>query len=271
MHGPVNVLADANHTLQVAQQAPVDLPVILKKIKDAEGKQGFTDLQGDLSETDDRAALMARINQLAIITSFALKSSTIEKEVSMKQGGQSIDFTAVLEQSGNGFNHLVDYKQNWKIVFFRKQDVFIYSLEKDVSGSTFLKEWIYARSPNAPSGTCYTWKFLSTPFGWPLTVEQGADNLWALYRNMPISDVHFSDLKQREHISSVVHKLLPKVYFPFHELLVEIPVIQYTTMEGDKRTGVMKADSQGGLSLCAPASVNDYPLLIDPSFLMKTS
>lgn len=264
-----SALADDLPILQVAENPPSDLSFILKKIKDRESKEGFSDLQGDLSETQDKASLMSTISQLKIVTTFSLKSPTIEKRITMKQGSQDTAFTAVLDQTGKSFKHLVDYQKNWKIIFFRHQDVFIYSLQKDHDGNTFLKEWIYARAPNTPSGSCYTWKFHPDPFGWPVTVEQETGGQWGVYRNMPVSDVHFSDFKKREHISSVVHKLLPKVYFPFHELLVEVPTVEYRTMEETKRIGILQANGNDGLAVCAPASTSDYPLLIDPSFMIK--
>ena len=173
--------------------------------------------------------------------------------------------------------------------------MFVYTQTAGERNTVELKEWIYARGPNNNAGSAWQWILKSEMTQWPLTLDMGDNGQARIERNMPFAGIPIASMARSKYMLDVlVHHDWDNVrkYFPFHEEISTVPPVLFWTSEGIQRqadltvvnTSAQNAqkpprgidwpgwDARWGsaLQVSLKAKPQEYPLLIDPSFVFSS-
>jgi hypothetical protein len=279
---------------------PKDMEAILKKVSAKEEQVPAGGSAARIVIKDDRIIFVPKPGIMDVSISFADKSPTIIKQVMLKNSatGDDFAFEAVLKNANQPFKHEIKQVNGQDaLVFFNDVDILVYTQTAAPNGAIQLKEWVYARKPNSPRGSEWTWTFDSAQGQWPLSLGLGNSGEAQVYRNMPITGVPIEGKARMQYVMNAMVKIVQNEpvdrRFPFHEIVSAIPPSQYWTNEGIIRQasiGVSNANVlphikpgedpnifttwdhywQSYFKVAVPAQPQEYPLLIDPTLVLDS-
>ncbi len=270
---------------------PPDLTQILHKIAEHQRRLYQAPQESAVIQIKDDQIIFADPSGKANADmAFSGKSKTIAKHITLRDGDDPYAFSVLLQKTGADYNHVVQ-KINGAdaLVFFKDEEVFVYTQAQGEDGRLHLKEWIYARKPNAPDGSFWEWIFVADQLQWPITLDMDQNGQAMVYRNMPIAGFPIDVRARYNYMMQMMLKSTDNIkkFFPFKEELATIPPTEFWTREGIKlpadvavsntsdydvsqlephRMNFKKWDKlwQSVLKVSVKAKPSDYPLLIDP-------
>ncbi len=205
-------------------------------------------------------------------TQFYLHTSTIDKRISISRGDKDLkdlDMSArirlTLDNEGRSFKQFL-YK-GWVVpvyVYDREEDMFIYVQTKDGKGGVVTKEWIYARKPNCPQGSIYSWKVLSEQFNRRFVFEADENGAVRLKRQVVVAGIDPNDYDKQRHAVDLIHKVSKgEWYISGEDVIADVPSVIYQTKEGVRKKAAFNIQNHNSMVEVIHESAANYPLLIE--------
>ena len=271
---------------------PSDLNSILQKISKEENRAADSATKpSGVKIANNEIAFVDEGGVLNAATYFSENSPSINKHIGLKLGDEDYAFSVALENFDKSFSHsVVKINGHDALIFFNDENVFVYTQAPGEDGHIDLKEWIYARKPNTPTGSVWQWNFVADQLQWPITLGLDAQGQAKIYRNVPISGFPIATPTRYKYMMEMMLKPFDTVkkFFPFQEEIATVPNIKYRTQEGiehQAEIGVLNTsakndllDKQGHrmnfkawdqhwqseLKISIKASPQEYPILVSP-------
>jgi hypothetical protein len=231
-----------------------------------------------VSVTVDASNVKPRNNEkpprLNITTNFYLNSPTVDKRVFINHPKAVYTFSAFLDRVGGeairegtarAFKaEALERNGRWWLIYDNGTDAIAYNQSARDSQTVELKEWIYARSPNAAGGgSRYDWHFGA--MGRRARLSDMGEGRVGLHHEILVSGLDNNNEAERKRILGVVRTALPGVYIDEAPLTAILEPVVYWTADGEKRRGRYDITDRNTLSITIDEPSRNYPLLIDPT------
>lgn len=212
---------------------------------------------------------------ISISTSFFRKTPTVEKQFIIQSPRMSYLFRAMLDSTGipgslpdslaskKFSNETLQLGDQWWLIYDNDTDVIAYNQGEGEDSSVELKEWIYAREPNAPTGSRYNWSF--SAMGRRAHIKPVDDKRVGVHQDIVINGLAPDNEKERERIIGVVKKAMPYAYVLESPLTAVLEPVVYWTNDGIKREGRYEITGRNTVSIAIDEQKKNYPLVIDPT------
>jgi hypothetical protein len=264
--------------------APSDLEDVLKKIA---GRQPAVDPSSAVRIVfqGERIAFEGQ----PVDVDFDSQKGTLSKHFRLKKAKEDYGFSAVLQSSKEYDRVIRQVGGIDALIFFNDEEVFVYTQTLS-AGRLAFQEWIYARKPNGPRGSQWSWVLKADAWHWPITMEAGEDGVTRVNRHLPFAGIPIDQKARHNYMLQMMLKFKSgdyvKKYFPFSESVASIPPVRFWNREGIERqanVGVMntsvvdpdKPKPEHGLdfnawndywqsvyTIAVSAPPQEYPLLI---------
>ncbi len=216
---------------------PPELKDMIKRIEQRQLLTGRLPKEPAKIVYNENSAIFLQSSGEDVAITFNIKASTIEKHFRLKKSQDGYAFVMTLQNSGAPYEYQVKQIHGMDALFcFGRTENFVYTQEQDDRGLIELKEWIYAKAPNAKDGSQWAWQFKSEPWQWPISLEMGADGVSTVNRNMPFAGIPIEGKARSQFMLNMMVQFKAdqpvKKYFPYSEKVVNMPPAQYITKEG---------------------------------------
>ncbi len=266
--------------LPVSSQAedipPALMPAIKAIMVKAQGDEtvGLSNTEVKVNYSKDVFSCQIKIplngKDLSISTNFYRKTPTVDKKVFINYDTTSYMFTGLLKNAKMPFKSVVytEGALQW-LIYDNDVDVIAYRQHAKDKDTIELKEWIYARKPNSKYGSRYEWQYKS--MGRNVVLESAKDGSVSLYQEMVINGIDKNDRKKRDQVMTTVKKALPDYKIMDKMLTAVLEPVTYWTNDGIKKQGKYKILDQKTLTVIIDEPATSYPLLIDPTLVLRKS
>jgi hypothetical protein len=266
---------------------PVDFDHVMHLIQDRMGtyKSVFTPAQVDINENAmtfvSRQPLRVKAlgppplpgepkdpndNFFTVSTQFLLKSPTVEKRVFISQGpNEKARVRFVLRHEAQAYEQFLYRGLGVPVqVYNRAEEMLVYFQTTDVNGTIDMKEWIYARQPNCPQGSRYTWSVKSEEFYRRLVLEPGEKGTVDIQRQVVIKEIDAHDYAKQRHVIDVINRSgLKNFHIEGEDTIGKILPVFYITKEGKRKPAALRLDGRNELTIEINEPAKSYPLLIE--------